>query len=124
MQSRSRRPRVVPDCPPGPLLGGVDDELSEDGVDNVSLQRPYRLPLGLALGYLLLEVDPSIGNDLLGLTDGQNVDHMVESMVASMTQPVDTRYAPADPVVVPTPRPNPKTCNSYPTISHITRYTK
>ena len=48
-------------CPPGPLLPGVDEELPIDGVADVTLERPDGLPLGLALGHLLLEVDRTAG---------------------------------------------------------------
>ena len=38
VQSRPRRLRVVPACPPGPLLVGVDQELAIDDVADVALE--------------------------------------------------------------------------------------
>ena len=73
---------------PGPLLS-VDEELPIDGVADVTLERPDRLPLGLALGHLLLEVGPALGVGLADLADGHHVDGMVELTVASPAEPVD-----------------------------------
>ena len=39
---------------------GVEDELAEDGVGDLALERAQGLSLGLALGHLALEVDPTI----------------------------------------------------------------
>ena len=38
VQSRPRRQRVVPACPPGPLLRCVEEELSIDGVTDLTLE--------------------------------------------------------------------------------------
>ena len=93
MQIRSRRPRVVPACPPGPLLGGVEEQLAIDGVGDVPLERPDRLSLGLAFGHLLLEVGPTVRVRLSDLADGHHVDRMVELAVAPTAQPVDSPTA-------------------------------
>jgi hypothetical protein len=47
VQSRSRRLRVVPTCPPGPLLLDIEKELAIGGVAHVMLERAEGLPLGL-----------------------------------------------------------------------------
>jgi hypothetical protein len=59
------------------------------GVGHVPLERPDGLPLGLLLGHLLLEVDPSFRVLLADLADGHHVDGVVELAVAPTTQPVN-----------------------------------
>ena len=57
---------------------GVEDELAVDGVAHVALERPQGLSLGLALGHLALEVDPTIRVRLADLGDRHHVDGVVE----------------------------------------------
>jgi hypothetical protein len=67
----------------------VDEELSIDGVADLMLEGPDRFPLGLALVYLSLEVDPTLGALLADLADGHHVDGVVELPVASSAETVD-----------------------------------
>ena len=67
----------------------VDEELAIDGVADLSLERPDGFPLGLALGHLLLEVDPTLRVLLADLADGHHVDGVVELAVAPAAEAMD-----------------------------------
>ncbi len=72
VQGRPRRSTVVPGCPPGPLLQGVEDELAVHDVGQASLQTSQCLEWGLAGGELASVVGPLLcqearGSVVLGL---------------------------------------------------------
>ena len=67
----------------------VDEEPSIDGVGDLALERPDGFPLGLAVGHLLLEVDPALGVLLADLADGHHVDGVVQLAVAPATEAVE-----------------------------------
>src|SRR5580692_10184292 len=67
---------------------GVEDELAEDGVGDLALERPQSLPLGLAFSNLALEIDPTICSRIADLGECGDVDGVVEFPVASTREPV------------------------------------
>jgi hypothetical protein len=67
----------------------VDEELPIDGVADVTLERSDRLPLGLPLGHLPLEIGAALRVLLADLADGHHVDGVVELAIAPATEAVD-----------------------------------
>src|SRR5918994_540209 len=82
----------LPSVLPGPLspgVGGVDEQLSVDGVAHVALERAEGFLLGLALGDLAVEVGATVGVGLADLADGGEVDGVVQAPVPTLGQAVD-----------------------------------
>ena len=67
---------------------GVEDELAEDGVGHVALERPQGFPFGLALSHLALEIDPTVCSRIADLGERGDVDGVVEFSIASTREPV------------------------------------
>jgi hypothetical protein len=61
---------------------GIHEQLAEEGVGDLALERANRFTLGLALGDLAIEIGTAIGMGLADLRDGRNVDGVVELSVS------------------------------------------
>src|SRR4051794_28617511 len=78
---------------PGPRCSaaetvGVGEELSVDGVADVSLQRPQCFSFGLALGDFAFEVGATLAVFVAQLSDGGHMDRRVQRPVPSSRQSV------------------------------------
>ena len=60
----------------------VSQQLSVDGVADVSLQRPQRFAFGLPFGDLAVEVDATLALGVADLSDGGHVDRGVQDAVS------------------------------------------
>ena len=68
----------------------VGDEVPVDGVADLSLERPERFRLRLALSDPTIEVDPPIGSGVSKLADRGHVQCVVELAVPSLGHAVGT----------------------------------
>jgi hypothetical protein len=66
---------------------GIDDQLAEEGVGDLALERANSFALGLALGDLAIEVCPAIGVGLPDLRNRCDVDGVIELAITTAREP-------------------------------------
>lgn len=85
---------ALPFLLPAPSLqdAGVDEELSVDGVADLTLEGSERFFVGLALGSLVVEVGASLEVTVTDPGDGGEVEGVVEWPVARWASRCTTRH--------------------------------